>query len=211
MAYQDVSDTRALAQEYLNKAINFQQMGMMASAERELAEARRLDPTIVSNSRYQSISAQRAEEQGRAEAMKLPMRVVAIMLLVDAIVYVLLWLLDLSSISSRSEFEFLVWGLVHIGVDVFIAVNLLRLKETATRWTLWWAVVGLIGGLLTSLAPLDMPSIVLQFAYSGALLLLIVGKPSKVRIAIAVVVYVLGYIGGLCGLFAWGVIQMLGS
>ena len=207
MAYQDTSDTNALAQEHLNKAINFQQMDMAASAERELAEARRLDPTITSDQRYQSISARRTEELSQAEALKLPMRVTAILLLVDAGLHGVLWLLNLSTVAGRVDIEFLIWGLVHIGIDVFIAINLFRRKEAARRWTIWWAIVGAIGGGLTAIASAQVLSLIIQIAYSGALLLLVLGKPSKPRAALAIVVYVMGYLGGLCGVFALAAIR----
>jgi hypothetical protein len=207
VAYQDASDIRALAQEHLNKAINFQQMGMAASAEHELAQARQLDPAIVSDVRYQSLGVQKAKERSRAEALKLPMRVAAILLLVDAGITALLWLLNLSHAAGRINVEYLIWGLAHVGINVFVAINLLKQKETAPRLTMWWAVLGLIAGGLVAIAWGQVLSLILQITYSGALLLLVMGKPSTRRVAFAVVVFVTGYLGGLCGVFARAVVR----
>ncbi len=204
MSYQSALDDRALAQEHLTKALNYQKMGMGASTERELAEALRLDPTLVSDARYQALNVRKADELGQAEARKLPMRVAAVLLLADAGVFVLLWLLNL---AAGSFTEFMIWGLVHIGVDLFIAINLLRLKEVALGWTLWWAVLGAIVGVLEAIGTADMYSLVLQLAFSGSLLLLTLGRPSKLRVVIAALVFGVGYLGSVCGMFAWGVLQ----
>ena len=201
MAYQDTPDVHTRAQEHLTKALNFQQMGMAASAEHELALARQLDPAIASDSRYQSLGLQRAEEQSRVETLKLPMRVAAILLLVDAGIHGLLWL------PGRLDSGFLFWGLFQIGIDVFIAISLLRQNETVSRWTAYWAVFGVLGGGLVAIASAQVLILILQVAFSSALLLLVLGKPSTRRVAFAVVVYMIGYLGSLCGLFAWAVVR----
>ena len=67
---------------------------------------------------------------------------------------------------------------------------------------MWWAVIGAIGGGLTAIVSAQVLSLIVQIAYSGALLLLVLGKPSARRVAFAIVVYVMGYLGGLCGVFA---------
>jgi hypothetical protein len=202
----NVFDTEARAREHLTKALNFQRMGMAASAEYELNQARQLDPAIVSDSLYQTFHTQVAEQQALAEGWKLPLRIGAGILIADALTTVILGLLNLAG----GHFEFLIWALVRLGLDVYLIINLLRLKDTARRAALWWAGLGLVLGSLSALAAGSWVDLMMQISFSGALLLLLLGRPSKVRAGLAAGLFGLCYFGSLCGAFALSFINALG-
>ncbi len=182
-------DTQSSAQEHLTKALNFQRMGMASSAEHELELARQMDPSIVADSRYQSFNVKLVEEKKQAEAWKLPMRVGAGILIGDVVLTAILLLLNFA-IGNGSRF--LLSSFVHFLVDLYLIVNLLRLKDTARRTTIWWAALGLILGIYISLSSGSWLDMVMQVCFSGSLLLLLLGKPSSLRAGIALAVYVLG-------------------
>jgi hypothetical protein len=187
-------------QDHLTKALNFQRMGMMASAQRELELARLADPSVVSDPRYQGFFAQQAQQNAENEAWKLPMRIAAGLLFADILVTVVLLLLNL---VAGSFGEWAIWSVVHVGVDLYLAIVLLQLKDTARRITIWWAVIGLILGTLSALGASSWPDVIMQVCFSGSLLLLLAGKPSKVRAWLSVAVFVLGYLGTICGVFVF--------
>jgi len=203
----DTLDAESRAREHLDKALNFQNMGMTASAENELNLARQFNPMIVSDPRYKSFFAKKIDEQSQAEAWKFPMRIGAGILIADVLMFILLWALTL---ASGTIGEFVVWGLVHIGVDIYLAVNLIRLKDAARRSTTWWATIGLVIGALASIGAGSWLDLIMQLSFSGSLLILLLGKPSKIRAGLAVVIFVLGYIGSFCGSFALAFISALG-
>lgn len=195
-------DAQTRAQEHLTKALNFQRMGMMTSAEHELTLAQQLYPAIVTDPHYQVFHAQITEQQTQAEAWKLPMRVGAGLLIADTLVIVLLWLINL---AGGNFGEFLLWGLVHIGVDIYLAVTLLQFKDTGRRATIWWAVLGLLLGALNAFASNSWLDLLIQVSFSGSLLILLLGKPSKIRAGLAVGIFALGYLGTFCSVFALSV------
>jgi hypothetical protein len=147
--------------------------------------------------RYRTFHAQAVEQQTQAEAWKLPMRVGAGLLLVDLLVTVLVGLLTLAGGADG----FLIWALVHAAVDAYLAVNLLRLRDTARRTTIWWAVLGLILGTFAAISSRSWLDLAMQVSFSGALLILLPGKPSNLRVILAVGLFVIGYLGSICGVF----------
>ncbi len=203
----DAFDMQARAREHLTKAQNFQNMGMAAAAENELNQARQLDPTIVADPGYQSLSTQKAAQSARTAAMKFPMWTAAGVLIVDAIVNLLLWLINLASGVTDS---LIFWMPVHIIVDIILAVGLFRLNETSKRTTVWWAVVGLVLGAITSFTSLSWLDLILQISYSGSLLLLLVGNASKIRAGLGIAVFSIGYLGTICLLFLFSFLAGLG-
>ncbi len=193
------SEAETAAQAHLTKALNFQQMGLTASAERELELARQADPAIVSDLRYRGFHTQKAEEKALVEGWKLPMRVGAGLLFTDLIVTGLLWLLNL---GFGELGEWILWSLVQVGIDLYLAINLLRLKDTARRASIWWAVLILIFGTLGALEASSWADLIVELCLGGSLLLLFLGKPSKIRAGLAAATFVLGYLGTICAILA---------
>lgn len=198
-------DTESRAEEHLVKALNYQRMGMLPSAEYELNLARQLNPAIVADPRYQGFHAQEAAQQATVAAWRLPMRVGAGLLVADIVITILLWALNLAGGSSGG---FLIWGLVHVGVDLYLVINLLRLSDSARRVTIWWATLGLVVAALAAFSAGSWVDLVMQAGFSGSLLILLAGKPATWRVALAIVVFVLGYPGVFCGAV---VLAMLGA
>ena len=87
-------------------------------------------------------------------------------------------------------------------ISVLFGVNLWRGKEDWPRYTVWWAAIGLVifggGALLIG----DWVSLIAQIAYSGSLILLLAGTPTKGRMIMAVILFAVGYIGLILGFFA---------
>jgi hypothetical protein len=153
------------AREHLEKALNFQRMGMMSSAEHELTLARQLDPSIAADPRFQAFNNQKTAQQSQAEALKFPVRVGAGILIADTVVSLLLILFNLIG----GNLEVLIWGVIHVAVDIYLAVNLLRLNDWARRATIWWAILGLVIGTVASAASQSWPDVLTQIAFSGGL------------------------------------------
>jgi hypothetical protein len=191
-------DAESSAQEHLVKALNYQRMGLMSSAIQELHLARQLNPAIVTDPRYQSFHAEKAAKVAQDEAWKLPMRVGAGILIADILLTLVIWLLYLT--EGKIE-AFLFWGVVHIAIDLYLMINLLRFKDTARRATILWAAIGLILGGLATLATRSWLDMVTQLSYSGSLIILLVGKPSNVRAGLAAGLFTIGYLGSICAVF----------
>lgn len=194
------------AREHLEKALNFQRMGMMSAAEHEMNLARQLDPSIAADPRFQAFNEQKTAQQSQAEAMKLPMRVGAGMLIADILVTMAVTLITLVS----GNLGFLAWGVIRVGINLYLAITLLQLKDTARRATIWWAILGLIIGTLSALAAYSWIDVGMQVSFSGALLILLPGKPSKARVVLAACLFILGYFGSFCGGFAFAFLNAMG-
>lgn len=189
-------DTETRAEQHLQKALNFQQIGMAASAQHELALARQFNPAIITDPRYQSFAAQGKEQQAYTERWKLPLRVGAGLLVADALILVLLGVLDIASGSANATA--LRWQVVHVVVDVALAINLLRLKDAARRATIWWAVIGLLIGAFNVITTGNWIDLIVQVGFAGALLVLLLSKPSKARALLAIGIFSIVYLGTLC-------------
>lgn len=199
---------QARAEEHLVKAVNFQRMGLMDSAERELQLARQLNPVIVSDARYQAFNTQKTEQRAENDAWKIPMRVGAAIAALDALAFAVIWVLALSSPSTDSVGQLFIWGLFHFGVDIYLVIALLQLKETARRVAIWWAVVcGIVG--VMSLFLQSWFDLAMQVSLCGALLLLFLGKPSTARTILGAALFLVGYVGSFCGLFAFSFLNTL--
>ncbi len=189
-------DLEARAREHLDKALNFQRMGMASSAEHELNLARQANPAIVAEAGYQAFHAQKAEHENQAEAWKLPMRVGAGILISEALVSLLVLLLGL----AMGQVTTLIWGLVHIGINIYLSITLLQLKDTGRRATLFWAVLGLVIGTISNLGTGLWLEAIAQLSFSGAVLVLLFRRPAKWRVGVAAAIFILGYFGSLCAI-----------
>jgi hypothetical protein len=120
------------------------------------------------------------------------------MLIVNAVLNIL-FLLVIVAAGSGSELT--AQDIVSPIADVVIAVNLWQLKEQWKRYTVWWAVIGLILFGLSAVAMGDYFGLIIQAAFSGSLILLLAGTPSKARTAAAVGVFLVFYLGVICLVF----------
>ena len=86
-------------------------------------------------------------------------------------------------------------------VNLIIGANLWQVKQQWQKYTVWWAALGLVlfggGALVTG----DFFSLITQIAFSGSLILLLAGAPTKVRTISAVAIYLVLYVGTICLLF----------
>lgn len=186
----DDSKTQALA--HVERAEGYEKMGLNAQVQHELSEAERLDPDIVHIPRYQSLRSKIASKAQKAQALRNPLRIGAVMLFVNAAMGVFLWLLVLG-VGNASDLG--VGGFIGPIVNVVIGVNLWQGKEQWQRYTVWWAGIGLVLFGAIALAAGDFVGLIAQLAFSGALILLLAGTPSRGRTLASVIVYVVGYIG----------------
>ena len=87
-------------------------------------------------------------------------------------------------------------------VSVIVGVNLWQVKEQWKRYTVWWALLGLVIFGASALVAGDYFSLLAQIGFSGSLILLLAGRPSKMRTTVATLVFVVVYLGLLCLGFA---------
>jgi hypothetical protein len=191
-------NTQAQAQSFLDKATTYKKLGLKAQVQYELEQARRVDPYIIQESRYKTLLEDVAAEVKKAEALKTPLRIGAGMLFVNAVIGAIFLILILNSGSGAG-----LGGGDFIApfVNLIIGVNLWQVKQQWQKYTVWWAALGLVlfggGALVTG----DFFSLITQIAFSGSLILLLAGAPTKVRTISAVAIYLVLYVGTICLLF----------
>jgi len=194
-----IMNTQSQAQSYLDKAETYKKLGLKAQIQYELEQARKVDPYIVHEARYTTLLEESTAEAKKVEALKTPLRIGAGMLFVDALIggfFIILILIsgDTAGLSAGNFTAPI--------VDIIIGVNLWQVKEQWKRYTVWWALIGLVifggGALVTG----DYFSLILQLGFSGSLILLLTGTPSRVRTIAATGIYLVAYIGLLCLFFA---------
>jgi hypothetical protein len=193
-----IMDTQAQARSYLDKAETYKKLGLKAQVQFELEQARRVDPYIVQDARYKSMLEENVAEAKKAEELKTPLRVGAGMLIVNAALSVI-FLIIIISTGGGSSLE--AADIISPIVDVVIAVNLWQIKPQWQKYTVWWSVLGLVlfGGV--ALVSGDFFSLITQIGFSGSLILLLAGTPTKARTIAAVAVYLVLYLGMICLLF----------
>ena len=86
-------------------------------------------------------------------------------------------------------------------VNLIIGVNLWQVKPQWQKYTVWWAALGLVifGGI--ALATGDFFTLITQLGFSGSLIALLAGTPTKARTIAAVAIYLILYLGMICLLF----------
>jgi hypothetical protein len=189
----------SLALHYLEQAETYNKLGLKAQVLHELDRARGIDPYIAQEDRYKALVNDAMSKPQADPELKVPLRIGAGMLFVNAILGALFLVIFLVSGNTT--------GLSandYIGpfVDVIIGVNLWLVKEQWKRYTVWWALIALVifgGGALISG---DYLGLIIQLGFSGALILLLAGKPSKVRTTVATLIFVVAYVGLICLIFA---------
>lgn len=194
-----IMNTQAQARSYLDKAETYTKLGLRAQVQYELEQARRVDPYIVEGLRYKTLLEANATAAKKVEDLKMPLRVGAGMLFVNAVLGVIFLIIVFSSGGGAN----LAGGdIVAPIVDIIIGVNLWQTKVNWQRYTVWWAALGLILFGLGAIVQRDYFSLISQAAFSGSLILLLAGTPSKGRTIAAAAIFVVFYLGSICLLFA---------
>lgn len=185
-------DPKAQALVLVEKAESYKKMGLSAQVQHELSEAKRLDPEVVHNPRYQRLQGDVVAEIQQREALRNPLRIGAVMLFVHVAlsVFLLLLILAAGNVNALGIGDF-----ISPIISAIIGVNLWRGKEQWQRYTVWWAIIGLVLFGVIALAASDYASLIAQLGFSGSLILLLAGVPSRGRVIASIVVYVVGYIG----------------
>ena len=193
-----IMNTQAQAQSYLDKAATYRKLGLKAQVQHELEQARRVDPYIAQEVRYKALLEDVAAEVKKAEALKTPLRIGAAMLFVNALIGAIFLILILISGGGAD----LAGGdFVAPIVNLIIGVNLWQVKPQWQKYTVWWAALGLVifGGV--ALASGDFFTLITQLGFSGSLIVLLAGTPTKGRTIAAVAIYLVLYLGMICLLF----------
>lgn len=185
----------SLALHYLEQAETYKKLGLKAQVLHELERARGLDPYIAQEDRYKALLTDATSKPQVDPDLKVPLRIGAGMLFVNAIISAIFLVIFLAS-GDPSELS----GGDIIGpfVNLIIGINLWQVKEQWKRYTVWWALLGLIIFGAGAIAVGDYFTLIAQIGFSGALILLLAGKPSKVRTTLATIIFVVGYLGLLC-------------
>jgi hypothetical protein len=193
-----IMNTQAQAQSYLDKAATYRKLGLNAQVQHELELAKRVDPYIVQEVRYKSLLEDVATEVKKAETLKTPFRIGAGMLFVNAVIGALFLILIFTSGGGA---DLTSGDIIAPLINLIIGVNLWQVKPQWQKYTVWWAALGLIlfGGI--ALATGDFFALIIQIGFSGSLILLLAGTPTKVRTISAVAVYLVLFLGMICLLF----------
>jgi hypothetical protein len=201
-----IINTQAQARSYLDKAETYTKLGLRAQVQYELEQARRVDPYIVQGLRYKTLLEANAAQAKKVDELKTPLRVGAGMLFVNALLGVIFLILILATGGGEtlSSGDF-----VAPIVNIIIGVNLWQIKVNWRKYTVWWAAIGLILFGLSALGGGDYFSLITQAGFSGSLILLLAGTPSKARTIAATAVFLVFYLGAICLLFALSFLGML--
>jgi len=191
-------DTQAQAQSYLDKAETYKKLGLKAQVQFELEQARRVDPYIAQDARYKTLLEDNLAEGKKIEELKTPLRVGAGMLFINAVLGAFFLILVL---TSGGESDLASGDLIAPIVNIIIGINLWQIKQQWQKYTVWWSVLGLVlfGG--SALISGDFFGLIIQIGFSGSLILLLAGTPTKARTIAAVAVYLGLYLGMICLLF----------
>src|SRR6185369_8881502 len=116
-----IINTQAQARSYLEKAETYTKLGLRAQVQYELEQARRVDPYIVEGLRYKTLLEANATAAKKVEDLKMPLRVGAGMLFVNALLGAIFLIIILTTGGGGN-----LGGsdIVAPIVDIIIAVNL---------------------------------------------------------------------------------------
>jgi len=198
-----IMNTQAQAQSYIDKAETYKKLGLKAQVQYELEQARKVDPYIVHEARYTTLFEDSAAEAKKVEALKTPLRIGAGMLFVNAVLGVISLIIVLMSGNGANLGSGDFIGPI---VNTIFGVNLWQIKANWQKYTVWWAILGLIlfgGGALVSG---DYFSLIIQVGFSGSLILLLAGTPSKARTVSAVAIFLVLYLGAICLLYSLAIL-----
>jgi len=199
-------DAQSKAQSYLDKAETYNKLGLHNQVQHELNLAKQLDPYVAQEPRYKAFTEEIATKVQALEGLKFPLRVGAGMVLISALLDVLVLIIIFSS-GGGSDLGS--GDIISPIVDIVIAVNLWQINLNWQKYTVWWAALGLVlfgGGALVSG---DIISLLIQIGYSGSLILLLAGTPTKVRTYTSIGLYVVMYLGLVCLIFGLSFLGLL--
>lgn len=202
-----ILNTQTQARAYLDKAETYTKLGLRAQVQYELEQARRVDPYIVQGLRYRTLLEANAVQGKKVEELKLPLRVGAGMLFVNAVLGVIFLIIILATGGGGSLAS---GDIIAPVVNLIIGANLWQLKVNWQTYTVWWAAIGLILFGFAAFTSGDYFSMITQASFSGSLILLLVGTPSKLRTIAAVAVFLIFYLGLICLLFGLSFLGILG-
>jgi len=193
-----IINSQSQAQLHLEKAETYKKLGLDGQVRYELEQAKQLDPYIVQEPRYKTFLEESASRAQATEALKIPFRIGAGMVFINAVLGALFLVLILISGGGG---ELASGDFIAPIINVIIGVNLWQIKLQWQKYTIWWAALGLVifGGM--ALISGDYFSLLTQLGFSGALILLLAGTPSKMRTIAAVAVFLILYLGLICLLF----------
>jgi hypothetical protein len=199
-----IMNTQAQAQSYLEKAATYRKLGLNAQVQYELEQARRVDPYVVQEHRYKTLLEGATAEVIKVEALKTPLRVGAGMLFVNAAIgtFFLVLIFTMGGGADLAGGE-----IIAPIVNLIIGINLWQMKPQWQKYTVWWAGLGLVLFGAGALFSGDIFSLITQVGFSGSLILLLAGTPTKARTISAVATFLVLYLGMICLLF---VLSLLG-
>ena len=193
-----IINSQSQAQSHLEKAETYNKLGLDGQVLYELEQAKSLDPYILQEPRCKAFIEESALKVQVTEALKTPFRIGAGMLFVNAVLGAIFLILILTSDGGT---DLASGDFIAPIVNLIIGVNLWQVKKQWQKYTVWWAALGLVlfgGGALISG---DFFSLLTQIGFSGSLILLLAGTPSKVRTYTAVGVFLVMYLGLICLIF----------
>lgn len=193
-----IMDTQAQAQSYLDKAETYRKLGLKKQVQYELEQARKVDPYLAQDARYKTLLEGVATETKKLETLKTPLRIGAGMLFVNAVIGAIFLIIILTSGSGGNLGS---GDFIAPIVNVVIGVNLWQTKVHWQKYTIWWAALGLVLFGAVALISGDIFSLITQIGFSGSLILLLAGTPTKARTIASVAVYSVMYLGMICLLF----------
>ena len=201
-----IMDTQAQALSYLDKAETYKKLGLKAQVQFELEQARRVDPYIIQDIRYKTLLEDNLAEAKKIEELKTPLRIGAGMLFVNAVLggFFLILILTSGSGSDLASGDF-----IAPIVNLIIGVNLWQIKANWQKYTVWWAVLGLVIFGIAAIVSGDFFSLITQIGFSGSLILLLAGTPTKARTIAASAVFLIMYLGMICLLFTLSFFGMI--
>jgi hypothetical protein len=129
---EQIMNTQAQAQSYLDKAETYRKLGLKAQVQHELDQARKVDPYVVQEVRYKTLLEDVAAEVQKVEGLRTPLRIGAGMVFVNALVGAFFLIIILSSGGGPN----LTGGdFVAPIVNVIIGVNLWQIKKQWQKYT----------------------------------------------------------------------------
>lgn len=184
-------DSQSQALSHLEKAENYKKIGLNAQVQYELAEAERLDPDVARQPRFVTLRNGVTQHIQQTADLEVSRRIGAAMLFTDIVLGVLiLWAVRSVGYAVTVQTSFIVTAII----NTIIGINLWRGKEGWPRYTVWWAIFTAFGFGGLALIDNRLVDLVTQLAFSGALILLLKGKPSQERVIASVAIFGLGYV-----------------
>ena len=193
-----IMDTQAQAQSYLDKAETYKKLGLKAQVQFELEQARKVDPYIAQDARYKALLEDNIAKGKKIEELKTPLRIGAGMLFINAVLGAFFLILVLTSGGGS---DLASGDLIAPIVNIIIGVNLWQIKQQWQKYTVWWAVLGLVIFGIAAIVAGDFFSLITQIGFSGSLILLLAGTPTKARTIAASAIFLIMYLGMICLIF----------